>query len=95
MELIEYLKQFAKGERVALFENRVALRTRHLCLVLENIYQSHNISAVLRSADCFGIQDVHIIENSNEFEVNTEISLGASKWLSLHRYHRDSKNNTA
>ncbi|MEI7982949.1 MAG: RNA methyltransferase, partial [Bacteroidota bacterium] len=43
-------------------------------------------SAVLRSCDCFGIQDVHIIENRNKYEVNPDVALGASKWLNLFRY---------
>jgi len=62
-------------------------RTRYITVALENIYQPHNASAVLRSCDCFGIQDVHIIENSYQYEFNPHVSLGAAQWLSLHRYN--------
>lgn len=61
-------------------------RTRHITTVLENVYQPHNISAVMRSCECFGVQDLHIIESVNSFRANKDIALGASKWISLHRY---------
>ena len=63
-------------------------------MVLEDIYESHNASAVLRSADCFGIQDVHIIENTNYYELNPKVVLGAAKWLTLHQYRQDHDNTT-
>ncbi len=62
-------------------------RTRYITVALENIYQPHNASAVLRSCDAFGIQDIHIIENSNRFSSNPAVDMGTSQWLSLHRYH--------
>lgn len=68
-------------------------RTRHITLVLENVFQPHNFSAVLRSCECFGMQDIHVIENHNDFKVDPEIALGATKWLNTHRYNQ-SENNT-
>jgi tRNA (guanosine-2'-O-)-methyltransferase len=62
------------------------LRTRYLTVVLEDIYQSHNASAVLRSCDSFGIQDVHVIENKNTFELSTNVTIGSDKWLSIINY---------
>jgi len=61
---------------------------------LEDIYQPHNASAVLRSCDLTGVQDVHIIENKNEYEVNPEVALGSSKWLSLVKYNSKENNTT-
>lgn len=91
-KLIEYLSNFATPERVQRFEEVIQNRTRHLTVVLEDLYQSHNTSAVLRSCDCFGIQDVHIIENSNSYKLNPEIALGASKWLNVHQYNEKEHN---
>ena len=62
-------------------------RTRHLTILLEDIYQPHNASACLRSCECLGVQDVHIVESRNEYRPNTEVAMGSSKWLSMHRYH--------
>ncbi|MDP4584721.1 MAG: RNA methyltransferase [Verrucomicrobiales bacterium] len=63
-------------------------RTRHFTVLLEDIYQPHNASACLRSCDCLGLQDVHIVESRNDYRPNNNVSMGSSKWLTLHRYHR-------
>lgn len=90
--LLEHLLGYATDNRRQRFESIIPNRTRHLTVVLENIYQPHNASAVLRTADCLGIQDVHVIENSNEYAVNPGVSLGASNWLDLHRYNEGNDN---
>ena len=79
-------------ERVALFEKVVEERTDMQCVVLENIYQSQNASAVLRTCDCLGLQQVHIIENDNLYRINPDVALGSSRWLDLHRYNRKADN---
>ena len=91
--LAEYLMGFVTERKGSLFVEKVAQRTRHLTVVVENLFQDHNFSAVMRSCDCFGIQDVHVIENSYSYRVNDEISLGASQWIDVHR-HRGQENNT-
>lgn len=86
-ELLNYLSLFITPERLVLFNKVIENRTKYITIVLEDIYQSQNASAVLRTCDCFGIQDVHIIENRNEFQLDTEVSLGSSKWLTLKKYN--------
>lgn len=95
VELTDYLMGFLTAERREKFLSNIDLRTRHCTVVLEDIYQSHNASAVLRTCDCFGIQDVHIIENQNRYEVNQDVALGASKWLTLHKYDTQEDNTVA
>lgn len=87
-EIVEYLKEFVVKERRELFEAKIKERTQHLTIVLENIFQGRNISASIRSADCFGIQDVHIIENDNFFNDDSEVSMGAEKWITTKRYNQ-------
>ncbi len=87
-EIAEYLKEFVVNERRELFEAKIKERTQHLTIVLENIFQGRNISASIRSADCFGIQDVHIIENDNFFNDDSEVSMGAEKWITTKRYNQ-------
>lgn len=74
------------------FSELIENRTRHVTVVLENLFQPHNASAVLRSCDCFGIQDTHIIENYNKYEVNREIDMGSSKWLNTYKYKNEEHN---
>ncbi len=92
--LVEYLTQFVTDQRLEKIEQVLEYRTRYLTVVLEDIYQPHNASAVLRSCEIFGVQDIHIIENDNEYEVNPDVVLGASKWLNLFKYNK-LENNTA
>jgi tRNA (guanosine-2'-O-)-methyltransferase len=86
-ELVKYLSGFVTENRLKRFEEVLQHRTRHLTVVLEDIYQPHNAAAVLRSCDCFGIQDVHVIENQNKFEANPDVELGSLKWLTIHKYN--------
>ncbi|MBN3034698.1 MAG: RNA methyltransferase [Bacteroidales bacterium] len=91
--LLEFLSGFITPRRRRLFDEVLSRRTRHFTVVLEDIYQAQNASAVLRTCDCLGIQDVHIIENLNRYQVNPDVTLGSSKWLTLVR-HNSSSNNT-
>src|SRR6056297_1221487 len=94
-QLLTYLREFITKDRWQTIEQVLENRTKYLTVVLEDIYQPHNASAVLRSCDCFGIQDVHIIENKNEFDLNQEVELGAAQWLTLHRYNKKENNTWA
>jgi len=91
-DLVQYLKTFIVDERRELFEEKIEQRTKHITVVLENIFQGRNISASIRSADCFGIQDMHIIENDNIFNDDSEVSMGAEKWISITRYNKEKHN---
>jgi tRNA (guanosine-2'-O-)-methyltransferase len=92
-EFITYLSQFISDTRRSKFDKVLEYRTRHITIALEDIYQPHNASAVLRSCDIFGIQDIHIIENKNAYTINKDIAMGAPKWLNLHK-HRKEENNS-
>lgn len=69
-------------------------RTRHLTVVLEDVYDPHNASACIRSCDCFGVQDIHIIENQIPFEPRKDVTRGAAQWLTLHQHADDGDNTT-
>lgn len=94
-ELLNHLLQLISPKRQALFLELVELRTKKITLVLEDIYQSHNAAAVLRSGDCFGVQDVHIIENRNQWKPHPDIEQGSSKWLTIQRYGEKEHNTAA
>ncbi|MFN1833803.1 TrmH family RNA methyltransferase [Balneola sp. MJW-20] len=93
-ELIAYLRDFTTENRWQKINEVLSNRTRYLSVVMEDIYQPHNASAVLRSCDGFGIQDVHIIENRNEFTTSKNVTIGAHQWLTLNRYKEEQSNNT-
>ena len=93
-ELSQYLRQFISETRMQRFHEVLKERTRHITVVLEDIYQEHNASAVLRSCDCFGLQDVHFIENRNKYKISIDVDMGASSWLSINRISGKEQNNT-
>ena len=92
LELIEYLSQFLTEERLHLFQEKLKERSNRITLVLEDVFQSRNISAAMRSADCFGIQNIHIIENKNNFVKDKSVSLGAGKWINIKQYNTEENN---
>lgn len=84
--LYEHACQLISERRRDLFDRLSALRTRHISVVLEDVYQSHNAAAVLRSCDCFGVQDVHVVEGRNAFNPAGDVAVGSSKWVDYYRY---------
>lgn len=68
------------------FHEVLQQRMRWVTVVTEDLYDPHNISAVLRSCDGFGIQSAHIIEASNPFRTSPGVSKGAYKWLDIRRH---------
>lgn len=91
-DFLVFLSQFITPERLKRLNEVIVNRTRHFTVVLEDIYQSQNASAVLRSCDCFGVQDVHIIENKNKYNINPDVELGSAKWLNMHKYNWNANN---
>ncbi|MFN3996330.1 TrmH family RNA methyltransferase [Algoriphagus sp.] len=91
-DLREYLGQFITGHKKAAIEKALSKRTRHLTVVLEDIFKPHNASAVIRTCDCFGLQDIHIIEKTDQYKVNPFVTRGASQWVDLHKYYSHGTN---
>ena len=69
--------------KIELFDRVASERTNHITLGIENIFQEHNASAVIRTSDCFGIQALQVIKKNNEFAINRDIALGAGRWINI------------
>lgn len=93
-ELISYLSRFISETRQNRFQEVLKERSKHLRVVLEDVYQAHNASAVLRSCDCFGVQYVDFIENRNSYKISDDVAMGSSNWLSIKRHNNPDNNNT-
>ena len=90
--LTSYLSGFVSDRRKLRLEEVLAERMRHMTVVLEDVYQAHNASAVLRSCDCFGVQDVHFIENKHSFKISEDVSMGSTQWLNIKKYNQHENN---
>lgn len=91
-KLLAYLEGFLTTERKDTFKRILNERTRHFSVVLEDIYQPHNSSAVVRTCDVFGIQDLYTIENKYTNKVSKYVTKGAQKWITQKRYKSDGDN---
>lgn len=84
--LLHHLSQFISEHKKELMNTVLQERTRHIAVVLEDIHNSQNASAAMRTCECFGIQDVHIIEGEAPYKVNPYVLKGSKKWLSIAKY---------
>jgi len=84
--LLDAFYEMIPETKKVMFDRIAQDRTRHLTVVLENIYQEHNASAVMRSCESFGIQELHVIESKNEYKVQRDIARGAGRWLEMYTY---------
>lgn len=92
--LIAHLLQFVTPAKQARMAEVIQHRTNHVRVVLEDIYQPHNASAVMRSCECFGIQHLHVVENRYKYTINREVAMGSSNWINLHRHRKEGADNT-
>lgn len=87
LELLEYLEGYLTENRKNRFTKVLNQRTKHFTVAIEDVYQLHNTSAVIRSCDVFGVQEVNIIEEINRKRIDREIAMGAQKWVDLNRFN--------
>ena len=90
--ITSFLSDLVTEKRLGRIEEILAQRTRYLTVVLEDIFQSQNANAVLRTCECFGVQDVHIIENYNSYSINPMVLKGSDQWLTIKRHHQSDNN---
>lgn len=77
----DFIAEFLTDERKEGIEKVLDDRTNFLTVVLENLYQPHNASAVLRTCDCFGVERAHIVDDKYEFIVKERMTQGAHSWV--------------
>ncbi|MCB0382324.1 MAG: RNA methyltransferase [Psychroserpens sp.] len=86
LKLLQHLETYLTDNRKARFDSVLSQRTKHFTVATEDVYQLHNTSAVIRTCDVFGIQEVNIVEERNTKRIDREIAMGAQKWVDLNRY---------
>jgi tRNA (guanosine-2'-O-)-methyltransferase len=94
LQLLAHLEQFISEHKVRGVERVLSQRTRHLTVVLEDIFQSQNASAVIRTCECMGVQDIHIIEQRSKYSLNPRVLKGSNKWMTFYQYNDRRINNT-
>jgi tRNA (guanosine-2'-O-)-methyltransferase len=87
LNLLAYLEGFLTEERKEKFQKILTLRTNHITIAMEDVYQLHNTSAVMRSCEVFGVQQLNVIEQKFGKRIDREIAMGAQKWVDVQRYN--------
>ena len=72
-DVVRVLEPLLTEARLARIERTLDQRTRGVVAVLDGLIDPHNIAAVLRSADAFGTQEVHVIEGSEQFVASQRV----------------------
>lgn len=85
--LLNYLEGFLTENRKEGFLRVLQNRTKHFTIAMEDVYQLHNTSAVMRSCEVFGIQELNVIEQKFGKRIDSEIAMGAQKWVDVFRYN--------
>lgn len=86
LQRIAFLEQHISAHRLQKIKNVLAQRTRHLTVVLENLYHPENGNAVMRSVECFGLQEMYIVQEKYDWKYSLKIARGAAKWTDVHAY---------
>ncbi|NDV43992.1 TrmH family RNA methyltransferase [Flagellimonas sediminis] len=87
LDLLAYLEGYLTEERKQRFLEVLKLRTRHITVAIEDVFQMHNTSAIIRSCDVFGVQEVHVVEDRFARMLDKNIAMGAEKWVDVYKYH--------
>jgi len=86
LQLLLHLETYLTDHRLARFKQVLDQRTKHFTVATEDVYQLHNTSAVMRTCDVFGLQELNIVEETNSKSIDGEIAMGAQKWVDLNRF---------
>ena len=86
-ELLTYLEHFITEERKERFLQVISARTNHFTVAMEDVFQMHNTSAVVRTCEVFGVQQAHSIEERFGKRLDAKIAMGAQKWVDVFRYN--------
>jgi tRNA (guanosine-2'-O-)-methyltransferase len=92
--VLDHLAQFITDHKKNGVERVLENRTRYITVVLEDIFQSQNASAVIRTCECMGLQEVHIVENITKYSINPRVLKGSNKWMDIRKHASSKDNNT-
>lgn len=92
--VFQHLSKFVSDHKKETIERVLSLRTKYITIILEDIFQSQNASAVVRTCECMGLQEIHMVENITKYSINPKVLRGANKWMDIKRYRAKKEHNT-
>ena len=86
LDYLHFLENILTDNRKERFLNVLNTRTKHFTIAVEDVFQMHNTSAVMRSCEVFGIQELNVIEQRYGKSIDKEIAMGAQKWVDINSF---------
>ncbi|MFM9826856.1 TrmH family RNA methyltransferase [Flavobacterium sp.] len=86
LDYLHFLENILTENRKNKFLKVLGNRTKHFTVVVEDVFQMHNASAVMRSCEVFGIQELNVIEQRYGKSIDKEIAMGAQKWVDINTF---------
>ncbi|MCS6934347.1 MAG: RNA methyltransferase [Chitinophagales bacterium] len=83
---MDYLSKFLTEDRRRQFQEVLCKRTAHISVLTEYLYDEQNLHAIVRTAECLGIQHIHVVEQEKKLKPAKKISRGSHKWVTMHHY---------
>lgn len=86
LDYLHFLENILTENRKERFLEVLKNRTNHFTVAIEDVFQLHNTSAVMRSCEVFGIQELNVVEEKYGKNIDKEIAMGAQKWVDVNRF---------
>lgn len=82
------MRKFRTEQRLQKIERAASFRQPTLTVVLENIHDPHNVSAIFRTCDAVGVQKINMVYTVESFpKVSRISSASANKWVEVQKYN--------
>ena len=86
IDYLNFLENILTDNRKERFLNVLKNRTNHFTIAVEDVFQMHNTSAVMRSCEVFGIQELNVIEQRYGKSIDKQIAMGAQHWVDINPF---------
>ena len=90
MAYLESMMPESKKKKIA---QVLPFRTRHVVTVIENVLDSNNTNAILRTSEALGIQDAHLVYGNIKYIPQKSVSKGAHLWMDTFKYGNEFEDN--
>lgn len=86
LDYLAFLENILTDNRKEKFLKVLENRTHHFTVAIEDVFQLHNTSAVMRSCEVFGVQELNVVEQKFGKSIDKEIAMGAQKWVDIKKH---------
>jgi len=75
-------------ERLERINQMLDMRQPDLTVCMEGVHKSHNLAAIVRTADAIGVSDVHAVWKNEQMRVSGGSAAGSQNWIEVHNYSK-------